>query len=64
MHICEIQTTFLLLLRVNTFYFYFGKYFSVSSDVDGPISFGFENQPWMARNYAWLEERKWFSREG
>lgn len=57
MHICEIQTTFLLLLRVNTFYFYFGKYFSVSSDVDGPISFGFEI------SHGWLETMRGWKRE-
>jgi hypothetical protein len=56
MHICEIQKTFLLLLRVNTFYF--RKYFSEGHDVDGPISSGFENQPWTARSYAFLEDRK------
>lgn len=44
MLICEIQQTFLPLLRVNILYS--RAYFSVTSEVDGPMSFGFENQMW------------------
>lgn len=44
MLICEIQQTLLLLLGVNIFYS--RKYFSVNSEVDGPMSFGFESQMW------------------
>lgn len=70
MLICEIQQTFLLLVGINIFYF--RKYFSVISEVDGPMPFGFENQMWtyLLRRpqeqieviYGWKRE-KWLSPE-